>query len=256
MAPANCSGGPMSSSGARRQRHSTTTLARYATAFSPNTSQAPTAAMRAPPTAGPMARPRLMLAPPSVSACFSSRAGTSSGWIAWYAGPLNAVQTPRAKVKPSRTSGVMPPAAVTTARAAATTRPAAWVASSSRRRSTRSASAPATTPTSTTGRNVAVWTRAMIGRRGVQLHHEPRGADGLHPGADAGRQEGEPQGAVHGVPKRRPRGHGRGRGAHRVPGPGRPVVLRAHGVRPQRGSCCRQSSTYFASRPSPSTRNE
>ena len=57
--------------------------------------------MSRPPIAGPIARPRLMLAPPSVTACLSSCAGTSSGWIACQAGKLNVAPSPSAKVKPS-----------------------------------------------------------------------------------------------------------------------------------------------------------
>ena len=44
-------------------------------------------------------------------------------------------------------------------------------------------------------------------RRGVQLDHHPGGADRLHPGADVGREEGDPQDAVHPVVEWRPGGH-------------------------------------------------
>ena len=102
--------------------------------------------------AGPMARPRLMLAPPSVTACLSSCAGTSSGWIACHAGKLNVAPSPSANVKPSRRSGVTASSAASTARPPAAANMNPWVIRSRRRRSTMSAAAPASTPTKTTGR--------------------------------------------------------------------------------------------------------
>ena len=102
--------------------------------------------------AGPIARPRLMLAPPSVTACLSSCAGTSSGWIACQAGKLNVAPSPSANVKTRSRSGVTASNAASTASppAAASMKP--WVIRSRRRRSTMSAAAPASTPTNTTGR--------------------------------------------------------------------------------------------------------
>ena len=151
-APAKRSGGPTSSSTGRFQRQSTTSTKANEAALSANTSHGPAAAMSRPPTAGPMARPRLMLAPPSVTACLSSCAGTSSGWIACQAGKLNAAPSPSAKVSVRSSPGVTASSAESTARPPAATSMKPWVISSRRRRSTRSAAAPASTPTTTTGR--------------------------------------------------------------------------------------------------------
>ena len=116
--------------------------------------------MSTPPSAGPIARPRLMLAPPSVTACLSSAGGTISGWMACQAGALNVAPTPRAKVSTSSQRGVTRPAAESPASAPAETSMISCVTSRSRRRSKRSAAAPATTPSTTTGRYVAVCTSA------------------------------------------------------------------------------------------------
>ena len=107
-----------------------------------------------------MARPRLTLAPPSVTACLSSSRGTISGWIACHAGALSVAPTPRAKVSTRSRTGVTRSAAESTASTPAATSMTVWVTSRSRRRSKRSAAAPATTPRITTGRYVAVCTRA------------------------------------------------------------------------------------------------
>ena len=44
-------------------------------------------------------------------------------------------------------------------------------------------------------------------RRGVELHHQPRRAHRLHPGADVGRQQRDPEVAVDAILEGRPGGH-------------------------------------------------
>ena len=85
------------------------------------------------------------------------------------------------------------PANASTASSAAATSIQLCVTSSSRRRSTISATAPAGSPTTKTGRLVALCTRATIKRRWRERGHGPRRADVLHPRPDVGDERRDPQ---------------------------------------------------------------
>ena len=125
-----------------------------------NAHPAPAEATRAPPSAGPIARPALNVRLERATAWPNSRCGTRSGWIACHAGPISAVPTPRANVRASRLLGVTWSVIVSTASRTAHTSIHAWVPMSSRRRSKMSASAPAGRPSSRNGSRLAVWMRA------------------------------------------------------------------------------------------------
>src|SRR5258705_1553198 len=98
----------------------------------------------------------------SATARVSSDGGTSSGVIACQVGVFIATPIPSANVKTRSVVGVMRSTNAKTASSAAATSIQVWVTSSSRRRSTMSATAPAGSPTTKTGRLVALCTRATI----------------------------------------------------------------------------------------------
>src|SRR5258705_805328 len=151
----------------RRHRYTTTSTATNDTALSAKTSAGPLAATRMPPRAGPIARPMLMGSAFSATAGISSDGGTSSAVIACQVGVFIATPIPSAKVKASSIVAVMTFANASTASSALTASIHVWVTSNSRRRSTMSAIAPAGSPTTKTGRLVALCTRATINGDGA-----------------------------------------------------------------------------------------
>src|SRR5438445_323285 len=153
-----------------------TMVARATTALSASPSAGPLAATRMPPRAGPIARPMLMGSAFSATARISSDDGTSSAVIACQVGVFIATPIPSAKVKASSIVAVMTSANASTASSADVASIHVWVASSRRRRSTMSATAPAGSPTTKTGRLVALCTRATIngdGESEVIAHAAP-----------------------------------------------------------------------------------
>src|SRR5258708_10511415 len=98
----------------------------------------------------------------SVTAWVSSDGGTSSDVIACHVGVFIATPIPRANVKARSVVAVIRPRNARTASSPAATSIQHCVTSSSRRRSTISATAPAGSPTTKTGRLVALCTRATI----------------------------------------------------------------------------------------------
>src|SRR6266850_2575936 len=162
VAPITRSAGSRARGASRRQRYTTTSTATNDRALSANTRAGPAAATRTPPRAGPMARPMFTGNALSVTARVSSDAGTGSDVIACQVGVFIATPTPRANVNARSVVAVIRPR-----NASPASRPAArsiqlCVTSSSRRRSTISAIAPAGSPTTKTGRLVALCTRATI----------------------------------------------------------------------------------------------
>src|SRR5713101_6804630 len=126
--------------------------------------------------AGPTARPMLIGSEFSATARVSSDRGTSSGVIACQVGAFIAAPIPSANVKTRSVVGVMRSTNAKTASSAAAASIQVWVTSSSRRRSTISATAPAGSPTTKTGRLVALCTRATIngdGESEVIAHAAP-----------------------------------------------------------------------------------
>jgi hypothetical protein len=112
----------------------------------------------------------------SATARISSDGGTSSAVIACQVGVFIATPIPSAKVKPSSSVAVMRSANASTASRAAAASIHVWVTSSRRRRSTISAIEPAGSPTTKTGRLVALCTRATIngdGESEVIVHAAP-----------------------------------------------------------------------------------
>ena len=137
------------------------------TAFTKNGTATPNAAMRKPPSAGPIAREMLMPRLLSAIAGCSVGRGTSSGTIACQAGAVIAAPTPATNVNTSSTSGVTRSSCVSTPSSAVVTRSPLCVTSSSLRRSTRSASAPAGSANRKTGSVVAAWTSATMAGEGA-----------------------------------------------------------------------------------------
>src|SRR5947199_9398028 len=126
--------------------------------------------------AGPTARPMLIGSAFSATARVSSDRGTSSDVIACQVGVFIATPIPSADVKTRSVGGVTRPTNAKTASSAAAASIQVWVTSSSRRRSTISATAPAGSPTTKTGRLVALCTRATIngdGESEVIAHAAP-----------------------------------------------------------------------------------
>src|SRR5258708_36302574 len=112
----------------------------------------------------------------SATARISSDGGTSSPVIACQVGVFIATPIPSAKVKASSIVAVMTSANASTASSAVVASIHVWVTSNSRRRSTMSATAPAGSPTTKTGRLVALCTRATIngdGESEVMAHAAP-----------------------------------------------------------------------------------
>src|SRR5829696_715577 len=107
------------------------------TALIRNTAPGPAAAIRSPPTAGPIALETLTLTPTRVMAWGNSLRETRSGCIACQVGKSAANPIPRAKA----TAVIQP-----------------WLATRSQRRSTMSPSTPAGKAATRKGRLVAVWT--------------------------------------------------------------------------------------------------
>src|SRR5438128_4174397 len=173
VAPITRSAGSRARGASRRQRYTTTSTATNDTALSAKTRAGPAAATRTPPTAGPIARPMCTGNALSVTARVSSGGGTSSDVMACHVGVFIAAPMPRANVSPRSVVAVIRPANVSTARSPAATSIQHCVTSSSRRRSTISATAPAGSPTTKTGRLVALCTRATIngdGESDVMAH--------------------------------------------------------------------------------------
>src|SRR5213594_563204 len=173
VAPITRSAGSRARGASRRQRYTTTSTATNDTALSANTSAGPDAATSTPPRAGPTARPMFTGNALSVTARVSSDAGTSSDVIACQVGAFIATPTPRANVNARSVVAVTRPRNASTASSPAATSIQLCVTSSSRRRSTISATAPAGSPTTKTGRLVALCTRATIngdGENEVMAH--------------------------------------------------------------------------------------
>src|SRR6266436_1655020 len=162
VAPITRSAGSRARGVSRRQRYTTTSTATNDTALSANTRAGPAAATRIPPRAGPIARPMLTGNALSVTAWVSSDGGTSSDVIACHVGVFIATPIPRANVNARSVVAVIRPRNARTASSPAATSIQHCVTSSSRRRSTISATAPAGSPTTRTGRLVALCTRATI----------------------------------------------------------------------------------------------
>src|SRR5258705_12298832 len=162
VAPMTRSAGSRAGDVSRRQRYTTTSTATNDTALSANTRAGPATATRTPPRAGPMARPIFTGNALSVTARVSSDAGTSSDVIACQVGVFIATPTPRANVNARSVVAVIWPRYASTASSPAATSIQLCVTSSSRRRSTMSATAPAGSPTTKTGRLVALCTRATM----------------------------------------------------------------------------------------------
>src|SRR3989441_3718836 len=176
VAPITRSVGSTVRGASRRHRYTTTSPATNDTALSAKTSAGPLAATRMPPSAGPIARPILMGIAFSARADISSDDGTSSLVIACQVGVFIATPIPSAKVRASSIVAVMTSANASTASSAVTASIHVWVTSNSRRRSTMSATAPAGSPTTKTGRLVALCTRATIngdGESEVIAHAAP-----------------------------------------------------------------------------------
>src|SRR5216684_2832573 len=176
VAPITRSAGSMARGASRRQRYTTTSTATNDTALSANTRAGPAAATRTPPRAGPVARPMFTGNALSVTARVSSDGGTSSDAIACHVGVFIATPTPRANVNARSVVAVIRPRNASTASSPAATSIQHCVTSSSRRRSTISATAPAGSPTTKTGRLVALCTRATIngdGESEVIAHAAP-----------------------------------------------------------------------------------
>ena len=133
-----------------------------------NAQPAPADATSAPANAGPIARPVLNVRLDSATAWENSRGGTRSGWMACHAGPISAVPTPRANVRPSRVAGVTWSVIVSAASTPAHTSIQACVAMRSSRRSKMSASAPAGRPSRSSGSRLAVWINATSVGDGVR----------------------------------------------------------------------------------------
>src|SRR5438128_3379118 len=162
VAPITRSAGSTVRGVSRRHRYTTTRTATNDAALSAKTSAGPLAATRMPPRAGPIARPMLMGSAFNATADISSDDGTSSPVIACQVGVFIATPIPSAKVRTSSIVAVMTSAKASTASRALTASIHVWVTSNSRRRSTMSATAPAGSPTTKTGRLVALCTRATI----------------------------------------------------------------------------------------------
>ena len=128
------------------------------TALIRNTAAGPAAAIRSPPTAGPIARDTLTLTPTRVMAWGNSLRETRSGCIACQVGRSAASPIPRAKVSASRSQGVIAPSRVASPSAKATSIIQPWLATRSQRRSTMSPSTPAGKAATRKGRLVDVWT--------------------------------------------------------------------------------------------------
>ena len=148
--------------GLRRQRRTTTEVVANARAVRPNAAAGPASATATPPSAGPVTRARLMATLLSVTACASSRRGTSSGMTACQAGSPATVPRPIANVSARSSAGDIRCATEVSARSALTTHIQPEAATSRRRRSTMSASAPAGSANSRPGRLIAVWTTASM----------------------------------------------------------------------------------------------
>ena len=125
-----------------------------------NTAATSMLAISTPATAGPTARARFMLMPPSAEAAGSWERGTSSGIRACQAGMVRVWAQPSRNVNVSSSAGVVLPAAVRAARAPAMSSAAVCTAMMSRRRSNTSANTPAGRARKNTGDMLAVWTRA------------------------------------------------------------------------------------------------
>src|SRR6266581_1752843 len=176
VAPITRSAGSTVRDVSRRHRYTTTSTATNDAALSAKTSAGPLAATRMPPRAGPIARPMLMGSAFNATARISSYGGTSSAVIACQVGVFIATPIPSAKVNASSIVAVMTSANASTASSALTASIHVWVTSNSRRRSTMSATAPAGSPTTKTGRLVALCTRATIngdGESEVIAHAAP-----------------------------------------------------------------------------------
>src|SRR2546426_3434526 len=170
------SAGNTAGGASRRHRYTTARTATNDAALSAKTSAGPAAATRTPPMAGPTARPMLIGSAFSATARVSSDGGTSSAVIACQVGVFIATPIPSANVKTRSVVGVMRSTNAKTASSAAAASIQVWVTSSSRRRSTISATAPAGSPTTKTGRLVALCTRATIngdGESEVIAHAAP-----------------------------------------------------------------------------------
>src|SRR5882724_3379701 len=162
VAPITRSAGSRARGASRRQRYTTTSTATNDTALSANTRAGPVAATRTPPRAGPIARPMFTGNALSVTARVSSDGGTSSDVIACHVGVFIATPMPRANVNARSVVAVIRSRNASTASSPAATSIQHCVTSSSRRRSTISATAPAGSPTTRTGKLVALCTRATI----------------------------------------------------------------------------------------------
>src|SRR3989454_8000041 len=170
------SAGNTAGGASRRHRYTTAMTATNDAALSAKTSAGPAAATRTPPRAGPIARPMLIGSAFSATAGVSSDGGPSSGVIACQVGVFIAPPIPGANFKTRSVGGVMRSRNARTASSAAAASIQVWVTSSSRRRSTISATAPAGSPTTKTGRLVALCTRATIngdGESEVIAHAAP-----------------------------------------------------------------------------------
>src|SRR5947209_12131509 len=169
MAPQMRSAGSIASSVGRRQKKRTTTTPRKEMALTRKVRDGPEAATTRPPRAGQAARAMLKPMLPRVTAAGRSSRGTISGMLACQAGPFKAAPSPRRKVKPRSTQGVVAPAAVNAQSPKAATVIQICVTSSSRRRSSTSATAPAGSDNRNIGRLVAAWTRATSVGEGVSV---------------------------------------------------------------------------------------
>src|SRR6266446_7452041 len=162
VAPITRSAGSRARGASRRKRYTTTSTATNDTALSANTSAGPDAATSTPPRAGPIARPMFTGNALSVTARVSSDGGTSSDVMACQVGVFIATPMPRANVNARSVVAVIRPRNASTASSPAARSIQLCVTSSSRRRSTISATAPAGSPTTKTGRLVALCTRATM----------------------------------------------------------------------------------------------
>jgi hypothetical protein len=129
------------------------TTAKNDTAFTKNTQEVPTVAMRIPAAAGPVMRAELPTALVSATALGSRSRPTISSTNAWRAGSSTTVTNPSAiasaKTIQTWTTPVRTMSHITTASTAASV----CVTSSTRRRSNRSAIVPPHSPNNRTGRN-------------------------------------------------------------------------------------------------------
>ena len=129
--------------GCRFHRAITHSTPRYDIAFSENTVAIPDAAMRNPPSAGPIARAKLNSMPFRAMAGINPSCGTTSGRTARQVGASSASPIDKASVKKSRTQGVIKCSTVRTASTTAAENIHTSVVSISFRRSKMSPKAPA-----------------------------------------------------------------------------------------------------------------